>query len=142
MRYFVLTSLLLLVNWLAPAAAVLAGTNEYIKAQVSQAAVNAGDALVYTVEVVTAGQKPVSPDITPPDLSGSFQIQDIFTRSSINILNGKTYLITFKEVRLVANHTGRIVIPPSQVEFIQPDTGQRVKWQSNPHARNLIFLPE
>lgn len=109
-----------------------AGLAEYVKAQVSRSTVNAGDALVYTVEVMTAGDKPNSPEITPPDISGSFQVQDVFTRSSVSILNGKTHIITFKEMRLVANHTGRIVIPPSRVEFVRSGTGERTAQESNP----------
>lgn len=114
-----------------PAPALAAG-GEYVRAQVSPNPVNLGDPLVYTVEVATYGTKPVEPDITPPELSGSFQQPDIFTRSSVNILNGRTHLITFKEIHMVASHTGRIEIPPAQVEFVRPETGERVRRESNP----------
>jgi hypothetical protein len=113
------------------AAAAQAATDEYVKAQVDRNAVNLGDPLVYTVEVMTAGEQQSSPDITPPDLSGRFQLQDTFSRSSVSILNGKTHIVTFKELHLVASRTGQVSIPPSQVEVTDPATGAKVRRESN-----------
>ncbi len=104
---------------------------EVIKAQVSRETVNLGDTLIYTVEVMTAGEKQFSPDITLPDFSQLFQVTDTFSRSSVNILNGRTHIINFKEVHLIANRTGRIRIPPSTVELIDPGTNQRLVRQTN-----------
>lgn len=113
------------------AVAAGAATDEYVKAQVDRTEVNLGDPLVYTVEVMTAGEQQSSPDITPPDLSGMFQVQDTFSRSSVSILNGRTHIITFKELHLMANRTGRVTVPPSQVELTDPATGAKVRKETN-----------
>jgi len=108
-----------------------ASQNEYFKAQLDRNVVNLGDSLVYTIEVMTAGETQFSPDITPPNLSKYFQVGETFSRSSVNILNGKTYIVTFKEVHLIANRTGKIHIEPAQIELIDSTTNQRVMRYTN-----------
>ncbi len=114
------------------AALVWAGQNVFVKAQVDQQTVNLGDHLVYTVEVMTAGETQYSPDILLPNFGGHFQVGDIFTRSSVSILNGKTFIVNFKEVHLLASQVGKIEIPSSQVELINPHTQERMVEQTNP----------
>jgi hypothetical protein len=109
-----------------------AGAKEYCSAQVSNSNPNLGDALVYTVEVMTAGEKQFSPDVTLPDLASLFQVRDTYTRSAVNILNGRTHVVHFKEVHLVATHTGDLTIPPASVEMIDPASNQRVVVKTNP----------
>lgn len=105
---------------------------EYVSAQVSDANPNLGDLLVYTVEVMTAGEKQYSPDVTLPNLEAFFQVKDTYTRSAVNILNGRTHVVHFKEVHLLANHTGDITIPPATVEMIDPANDQRTVVKTNP----------
>lgn len=109
-----------------------AGAKEYCSAQVSNPNPNLGDTLVYTVEVMTAGEKQFSPDVTLPELGAFFQVRDTYTRSAVNILNGRTHVVHFKEVHLLANHTGEITIPPASVEMIDPASNQRVTVKTNP----------
>ncbi|MCD4814470.1 BatD family protein [bacterium] len=121
------TMLLLLV-------AVLPGTaaaEEYFRAHISNPSPNLGDALQYTIEVMTAGEKQYSPDITPPDLKRYFQVGEIIGRSSVSILNGKTHIVNFKEVNLVANRKGEFSIPPAQIELIDSGTNQRIIRKTN-----------
>lgn len=128
-RRTVLLSLIGLWIW---AAVAWAGQNVFVKAQVDQQEVNLGDQVVYTVEVMTAGETQYSPDILLPNFGGQFQVGDIFTRSSISILNGKTFIVNFKEVHLLARRVGKIEIPSSQVELINPHTQERMVEQTNP----------
>jgi BatD DUF11 like domain len=104
---------------------------EFFKAQISNQSPNLGDALVYTIEVMTSGDTQYSPDITPPDLRQYFQVGETFGRSSVSILNGKTHIVTTKEIHLVANNTGEIQIEPAQIELIDTATNQRVMRQTN-----------
>ncbi len=104
---------------------------DYFRAQTDRTSVNLGDQVLYTVEVMVASAQQSSPDITPPDLTSLFQVQDTITRSSINILNGRTYVVNFKEVTLIANHTGNLTLPPSEVQWVDPATKQRVVKQTN-----------
>lgn len=105
---------------------------EFYSAQVSNANPNLGDVIVYTVEVMTAGEKQYSPDVTLPELESLFQVRDTYTRSAVNILNGRTHVIHFKEVHLVVNKPGELTIPPASIETIDPATNQRVVVKTNP----------
>lgn len=104
---------------------------EFCSAQVNKSNPNLGDLIIYTVEVMTAGDKQYSPDVTLPDLGALFQVRDTYTRSAVNILNGRTHIIHFKEVHLIVNKTGDLTIPPASVEMIDPNTGQRVTVKTN-----------
>lgn len=115
-------------SWAISARAI---SQEYYKAQTDRSQVNLGDEVVYTVEVLVAGEESASPEITLPELESLFQVRDVFTRSSIHMLNGRTYVIYFKEAQLVANHTGSLTIPPSRVEWNDPRTQKRQSRESN-----------
>jgi hypothetical protein len=104
---------------------------DYFRAQADRATANLGDTVLYTVEVMVASAQQTTPDIVLPDLLGSFQVQDSITRSSINILNGRTYVVNFKELPLIANHTGVITIPPAKVQWLDPQSRQRVTKETN-----------
>jgi hypothetical protein len=110
-----LAVLLVLLSWGAVAGADNAV--DYFRAQTDRATVNLGDQVLYTVEVMIANTQQSTPDITLPELSSLFQVQDTVTRSSINILNGRTYTVYFKEVSLIANHTGNLTIAPAKVQW-------------------------
>lgn len=97
----------------------------FVQAQVDRDTVNVGDGLVYTVEVKVAGETQMEPDIILPSFGQSFQVGDIFTRSSISILNGKTFIVYFKEVNLIAKSIGSQTIPEGKVELINPTSGLR-----------------
>lgn len=109
-----------------------AASKFFVKAQVDQNTVNLGDQLMYTVEIMTAGEAQFSPDVLLPGFGKNFQVGDIFTRSSISILNGRTYIVNFKEVHLTAIKTGSITIPASKVELIDPKTKERYLESTNP----------
>jgi hypothetical protein len=126
---------LMVLAWLgaAPTQAESAeAEKEYFRAQTDRPVINLGDRVLYTVEVMLSGASQASPEITLPDLSGMFQVQDTVTRSSINVLNGRTYVINFKETYLIANHTGSITIPAAQVQWSDPSSGQRQNRATNP----------
>ncbi len=124
MNYFKII-LILIFSSFALATQIHANQNERISARVNRDQVNLGDALIYSVEVVTAGARSTMPVITLPELSQMFQSRDIFSRSTVNILNGKTYITNIKEAYLTAKRTGRITIPPSRVDFINTATRER-----------------
>ncbi len=107
------------------ASQIWADRNEHMQARVNRDQVNLGDTLIYTVEVVTAGARQSTPVIILPKFKEKFQQQDIFSRSTANILNGKTYISIIKEAYLTAHRTGRITIPPSRIDFMDSATGER-----------------
>ncbi len=124
MNYFkIILSLIVISCGLA--SSIRADRHEHIQARVNRDQVNLGDALIYSVEVVTAGVRQSTPVITLPKFNQKFQQQDIFSRSTVNILNGKTYITNIKEAYLTAKRTGRITIPPSRVDFINTATRER-----------------
>jgi hypothetical protein len=96
---------------------------DYFKAQTDHSTVNLGDTVLYTVEVMIANTQPTTPDITLPELAAFFQVQDTVTRSSINILNGRTYTVYFKEVTLIANHTGNLTLMPATIQWRDAQRG-------------------
>ena len=98
-----------------------------IKVETDKQEVNLGEILIYKVEVTLAGEQQSSPEIIFPELSKFFQVQDIFTRSSVNILNGKTYVSNVKEAHLIANRIGEMVLPASQIEVREAKTGRLIK---------------
>ena len=123
----VLGSLLILISGLP-----LTGEGEeYFRAQVSTPVVDLGDAFVYTVEAMTAGEEQGEPLIELAPLENFFQVQDVFSRSSVNILNGKTHVVSYKEVHAVADRTGELTIPPATVYVLDPDTGGKVRRRTN-----------
>ncbi len=122
-----------LLAWFAASALGLRPVmaEEFFKAQISNTSPNLGDALVYSIEVMTAGETQYSPDITLPELKRYFQVGETFGRSSVSILNGKTHIVTTKEVQLVANQTGEIHIEPARIELIDTAANQRVMRRTN-----------
>lgn len=104
---------------------------EYVRAQASPSALNAGEPLVYTVEVMLQGEQNLAPDIVLPELEDQFQVGEATSRSNVNIFNGRTRQAFVKEVRLIANHTGGITIPPARV-LMPAAGGQEEPLLTNP----------
>jgi|GEM_PF-3617432 len=118
---------------MACALAGMAGAaTEFIQASVNPTTANQGDEVVYTVEVLTGGERQLTPDIILPDFGGQFQPGEVYSSSKITLLNGKTYIRNMKEAHLIVKAKGVVTIPPAIVEIIDPETKERDTRESNP----------